>query len=70
MNEELTYAKAMEELQQIVQTMEQSSVDPDRLLQLVKRATFLLDFCEKKLLNIENEINQTLQQGSTTDVIS
>ncbi|MCX7697003.1 MAG: exodeoxyribonuclease VII small subunit [Bacteroidales bacterium] len=67
MNEELTYAQAIEELQQIVQIMEQSSIDPDRLLELVKRATYLLDFCEKKLLNVENEINQTLKYPNTSE---
>jgi exodeoxyribonuclease VII small subunit len=61
MSEKLTYSKAIEELQSIIDKMENSSIDPDQLLELVKRASILLDFCEKKLLRLEGEINQILQ---------
>ena len=61
MSENLTYSKAIEELQTIISKMENSTIDPDQLLELVKRASYLLDFCERKLLHLEGEINQILQ---------
>lgn len=65
MSENLTYSKAIEELQHIIESMENSSIDPDQLLEMVKRASYLLNFCEKKLLHLEGEINQILQSMDT-----
>ncbi|PKP04723.1 MAG: exodeoxyribonuclease VII small subunit [Bacteroidetes bacterium HGW-Bacteroidetes-6] len=57
---EMKYSEALAELEEIVETIENESPDPDELILKVKRAAELIQFCRKRLLNTETEINKVL----------
>jgi len=59
---ELKYSEAMTELEEIVSVIENDSPDPDELIVKVKRAAELIQFCRKRLLNTESEINTVLSK--------
>ena len=52
----------MEELEKIVNDIENNMPDPDELIVKVKRAAELIQFCRKRLLNTETEINTVLSK--------
>ncbi|MEM8584093.1 MAG: exodeoxyribonuclease VII small subunit [Bacteroidota bacterium] len=54
----MTYAAAMEELQQLLKELEQAPTDIDRLGERVKRAKTLIEYCRAKLRDVEAEIEQ------------
>jgi exodeoxyribonuclease VII small subunit len=56
------YSEAMEELEKIVNDIENNMPDPDELIVKVKRAAELIQFCRKRLLNTETEINTVLSK--------
>lgn len=64
---DLTYAEANTELQSIVAKLTDDQVDIDELATLVKRATFLIDYCKKKLVAVEREVETMLKQVEDTD---
>jgi exodeoxyribonuclease VII small subunit len=56
------YSEAMAELEDIVNAIENDTPDPDELIVKVKRAAELIQFCRKRLLNTETEINTVLSK--------
>jgi len=56
------YSEAMAELEEIVTAIENDTTDPDELIVKVKRAAELIQFCRKRLLNTETEINTVLNK--------
>jgi exodeoxyribonuclease VII small subunit len=62
MNEEMTYAKAFEELQQIVSRIEQGSISIDELSTQVKRAAELIKICQQKLKSTDENVQQILKE--------
>ena len=60
--ENMTYESAYEELQQIAQEIESESVSVDILADKVKRAAALIAFCQSKLRNTEDEVNNIIRQ--------
>ena len=52
----MKYEAAIKELQTIVNQLESQEVNMDNLLEKVKRAKELLDFCKQKLRSVESEI--------------
>ncbi|HLN52925.1 MAG TPA: exodeoxyribonuclease VII small subunit [Lentimicrobium sp.] len=60
-DEQLTYATAVNELEQIIAEMEDASVGVDELTEKVKRASLLLQFCRNKLTSTEQEVNNILR---------
>ncbi len=56
----MTYEKAIAELQDIVNSLENDQVSMDNLLGKVKRAKHLLEFCKGKLRSIESEVKEIL----------
>lgn len=64
---DLTYAQANSELQEIVAKLADEQVDIDELATLVKRATFLIDYCKKKLIAVEREVETMLKQVDDTE---
>lgn len=60
--ETLTYEAAYEELQQISDEIESESVTIDVLAQKVKRASELIQFCQSKLRDTENEVGNIIKQ--------
>lgn len=68
----MTYSRAMDELESIAGQLENESLDPDSMLQLIRRAEVLVNFCKAKLSETEksvegilNRLNQTDQQTDT-----
>ncbi|MDD3726241.1 MAG: exodeoxyribonuclease VII small subunit [Candidatus Ratteibacteria bacterium] len=56
----LTYKKAVSELEAIVNEIENEDVDVDNLLEKVKRASFLINYCKEKLRATEAEVKKVL----------
>jgi exodeoxyribonuclease VII small subunit len=59
---EMKYSEALAELETIVSEIENDTPDPDELMLKVKRAAELIQFCRKRLLNSETEINKVLNK--------
>ena len=68
MEKELTYEAAYKELKQLTSEIENETVSVDVLAEKVKRASFLISFCQEKLRSTEKEvtniINQMNQKGN------
>jgi exodeoxyribonuclease VII small subunit len=60
MEENMTYKAAFEELNDICKAIELESFSVDELAAKVKRAADLLKFCESRLRNTEEEINNII----------
>lgn len=60
--DEITYSKAIAELEAIVNQIEKEDVDVDILTERVKRADYLSKFCRNKLRSAEEEIRTTLRE--------
>lgn len=58
----LTYAKALQELEEIINRIETKSIDIDVLMEKVKRATYLIKFCKSNLRSTEQEVKKTLSE--------
>lgn len=58
--EELTYTKAMEELESIVKSVEENRLDIDSLADRLKRAQQLVKFCRERLQKTEKEVSGIL----------
>ncbi|GAB4538216.1 MAG: exodeoxyribonuclease VII small subunit [Thermodesulfovibrionia bacterium] len=57
-----SYREAIEELESIVQEIEGEGVDIDVLTEKVKRATFLIKLCKKRLRETDNEVKKILKE--------
>jgi len=55
------YAKAMEELEAIIEEIESESIDVDVLTEKVKRASQLIGLCRGKLRDTEGEVRKVLE---------
>lgn len=59
--EDLSYSKAIKEIEEILKYIESQEIDVDVLVEKVKRATELIHFCKNKLHSAEEELHKTLQ---------
>lgn len=59
---EPAYSEALAELEGIVGEIENEEVEVDRLLEKVKRASFLLRYCREKLRYTEEEVKKVLSE--------
>ena len=59
------YEEGIDELEQLIRSMESGSLPLDALYQTYQRGTQLLNFCRDKLAAIENQI-QVLENGQLT----
>ncbi len=57
----MTYEKALNELQAIVQHLQNDEINIDDLAKNIKRASGLLSYCQDKLRNVEKEVNDLLK---------
>ena len=55
------YEKSLTELEGILQQLESGEVGIDKIAEMVKRASFLIEECRLKLRNIENELGETFE---------
>ncbi|OLY90700.1 Exodeoxyribonuclease VII small subunit [Cnuella takakiae] len=62
METSLTYEKAYQELKQLAHEIEAESVSVDVLAEKVKRASFLIGYCQDKLRSTEKEVNNIIGQ--------
>lgn len=60
MNEELTYSQALEELRAIHGRLRGDDVDVDNLIADVERAAELLDFCQKRITSVGEQLEEVL----------
>lgn len=58
---ELSYSKALAELESIVQRMQSDNLDIDLLAAYTRRATELLTECRRRLVATEEEIKTIIQ---------
>ena len=58
----MTYELAYTELKKITSEIESETVSVDVLATKVKRASELIEFCQKKLKSTETEVNKIIQQ--------
>lgn len=61
MTKTLTYEKAFSELKEISEEIDNETVSVDVLAEKVKRASELIQFCQKKLRTTEKEINSIIR---------
>ncbi len=61
MKKEIPYSQAIEELEEIVSSIENEDVNVDELSVKVKRAAELIKICKSKLHNTEEEVNNILK---------
>ncbi|WP_127844555.1 exodeoxyribonuclease VII small subunit [Psychroflexus aestuariivivens] len=60
--EEITYTKAYQELQEIVENIENSEINIDELENKIKRASELLKICKDKLHKTETSVLKNLDE--------
>lgn len=56
-----TFNEALEELESILKEIESAEMDVDNLISRVKRASVLLDICNKKLKKTEEELDKIIE---------
>jgi exodeoxyribonuclease VII small subunit len=62
METNLSYETAYEELKKIADEIENETVSVDVLAEKVKRASFLIEYCQQKLRSTEQEVNNIIKQ--------
>ena len=61
MDNNITYEKAMKEIEDIADKMERREYTIDELTEKLARAQQLIIFCREKLIKTDEEINKLLQ---------
>ena len=64
MDKALSYSKAIERINQIVEEIENDAPDVDVLTARVKEATALIANCKEQLQNADAQISETLEKLS------
>ena len=59
--ENLKYSEAIEKLEQIVAQIERNDLDIDSLAEKLKEAKSLVEFCKKRLFEVDEEVKKLLQ---------
>jgi exodeoxyribonuclease VII small subunit len=62
MENKMSYTKAIAELEEIVEEIENEDISVDDLSKKVKRASELIRLCKIKLTKTENEVNEVLKE--------
>ncbi len=60
-NENLSYREAIAEVEGIVRSMQDSTIDVDKLAEMVSRATELIAYCNDKLKKAQTEVEKAVQ---------
>ena len=63
---QITYEQAMTQLEALAAQMEKGELGIYELSQRLKEAQRLIKFCRQKLLNVEKEIHDILEQDATS----
>ena len=59
--EGISYQEAIREIEEIIKKIESGELDVDQLTGQVKRVSYLLDICRKKLKTAEEEIEKIIE---------
>jgi len=62
MKDNLSYEEALEQLQDIVKKLENKEIKIDELASTVAKANELVEFCQEKLQQTENEIQKIVKK--------
>ncbi|MBP7984114.1 MAG: exodeoxyribonuclease VII small subunit [Bacteroidaceae bacterium] len=62
MKDEITYKKAVQQLEQIVNKLENGELDIDTMTEQLKEAQHLIKFCKDKLTKADEDINKILEK--------
>ena len=62
---ELTYTKAMQELEAIIAKMQSDNCDIDALAGYTKRAAELIKYCREKLFTTDEEVKKCIETLSS-----
>jgi exodeoxyribonuclease VII small subunit len=65
--EDLTYSQALGELRAIHARLRAEDVDVDNLLEDVQRASELLDFCQKRITAVGEQLEEVLSDFERSD---
>lgn len=65
--ETLSYEQAYSELRQIIDRLENSDVNIDALTKEIERAESLLDFCNKRLSQVEVDVQELTKRLEAFD---
>ena len=60
---QLTYARALAELERIINEIEAEETNVDTVAEKIKRATYLISFCKGKLRNVDEEVKKVLSEA-------
>ena len=60
---DITYTKAVERLNEIMQQMEEGALDVDTLTETLKEARELLAFCKQKLHSVDQAVKDIFNDG-------
>ena len=58
MSEDMNYSKAVERLEEIVQSLERGGIPLDETLKLYEEGAMLLEFCQQELASAEGKLNE------------
>ena len=61
MTNDLTYASAMKELEEIVQKLQRPDCEIDQLCELTERSVTLIAFCKDKLTKTDEQLAKVLE---------
>lgn len=59
--ENMTYAQAVERLEEIMNSVQGGGMDVDKLAVALKEASALVQFCRGKLFKVDEEVKQLLE---------
>ena len=59
--ENITYAQAVERLEEIMNSIQTGGMDVDKLAVALKEASELVQFCRGKLYKVDEEVKQLLE---------
>ena len=60
--DDLSYDEAIEELNNILSSLQEETLSIDQLTNSIKRASELLESCNSRLISTEKEVNSVIQK--------
>jgi exodeoxyribonuclease VII small subunit len=66
-SKQLTYSHALNELEEIISSIESEEINVDVLSEKVRRAAYLIKFCKDRLRNTEEEVKKALSEIEVTE---
>ncbi len=60
---DMTYEEGMARLEEISKQLDSPDMDIAQLATKLKEARSIIDFCQKQLLQVEEEINEIMSEG-------